>query len=484
MNINKECDKIKKNGGGDFLMFLNGVVSIKNIRKKNLPYITVWILYYAWVIVFTTWWTSSPLTDNVYSESVRTLLHTLNLIASAGVVMVIKREKFKLYTRIGAIGAVVFAILFLFRIANAQLQLAVIVFLAISIAFVNIGMLIPFVFTLNNTEKFYSVLGANFLLTILVLLQELNILNVANGIWFSFIMLLVSLSGILFFRDESAYECCPATPSKPLKNKQVFYITIALNCIYAVLCKGVGRAYLSLLSDSTGLALSPMYYIGGLFACVIYLLVYHFFKSSNHATWNITFGTFVIAMFLYLFSEKNPSTAYIFAFLIGTGSTMCMINMYYIFGVIGKKYWSMKYVRFSILFIGICGGIAGILFGKLVKNAGAETALAVAAVSFVIIVLLLIVSPQLSERYFRQEWAEDSCKDEIDNEQLYRFSKYKLSNREIQLCKLLLDGYTLRQSSAIMGVAYSTVNTYCNSIYRKININSRIELINKFKGSD
>ena len=33
----------------------------KNIKKKNIPYMVTWIIYYAWVIVFTTWWITLPL---------------------------------------------------------------------------------------------------------------------------------------------------------------------------------------------------------------------------------------------------------------------------------------------------------------------------------------------------------------------------------------------------------------------------------------
>ena len=46
---------------------------------------------------------------------------------------------------------------------------------------------------------------------------------------------------------------------------------------------------------------------------------------------------------------------------------------------------------------------------------------------------------------------------------------------------LLLQGYTLRQISAILPIDYSTVNTYFTAAYRKLEINSRTELLLKFK---
>ena len=90
-------------------------------------------------------------------------------------------------------------------------------------------------------------------------------------------------------------------------------------------------------------------------------------------------------------------------------------------------------------------------------------------------------APAMSQSYYHDDWAKDSEKTEIDNDNLYMFKKYGLSKREIEVCKLLLQGYTLRQISGILSIAYSTVNTYCTSSYRKLNINSRTELLLMFK---
>ena len=54
---------------------------------------------------------------------------------------------------------------------------------------------------------------------------------------------------------------------------------------------------------------------------------------------------------------------------------------------------------------------------------------------------------------------------------------YNLTPREAQVCKLLLQGYTLRQIAGILILSPATVNTYCTALYRKLNINSRIQLL-------
>ena len=62
-----------------------------------------------------------------------------------------------------------------------------------------------------------------------------------------------------------------------------------------------------------------------------------------------------------------------------------------------------------------------------------------------------------------------------------RLRELNLSPKETEVCELLLRGYTLRQTAAMLEIAYSTANTYCTSLYRKLGINSRTELTLLFK---
>ena len=52
-----------------------------------------------------------------------------------------------------------------------------------------------------------------------------------------------------------------------------------------------------------------------------------------------------------------------------------------------------------------------------------------------------------------------------------------LTPREHDLFLLLLEGFTLKESATQLSVKYSTANTHMTSIYKKLNVNSRAELI-------
>lgn len=52
-----------------------------------------------------------------------------------------------------------------------------------------------------------------------------------------------------------------------------------------------------------------------------------------------------------------------------------------------------------------------------------------------------------------------------------------LTPREKELCLLLVEGYTLRESAQQLNVQYSTANTHANGVYRKLGVSTRSELI-------
>jgi LuxR family transcriptional regulator of spore coat protein len=56
----------------------------------------------------------------------------------------------------------------------------------------------------------------------------------------------------------------------------------------------------------------------------------------------------------------------------------------------------------------------------------------------------------------------------------------RLSPREREIFMLLLKNFTLRQISLELNISYNTVNTHYNSIYRKLGVSSRGELLTRY----
>ena len=457
------------------------VISLGGLRRRNIPYIVVWIAYYAWVITFTTWWTSSPTSDLVFNAELRSLLHIVNLLSSALFIFFIRKEWFVRTARIGAAVIISGMFLFMFFYQNTILAAAVIVLIGLSLGLVNTSILMPFVFVLNNTEKFYAVVGSYLLINSLSILQESiarTFLQSRTGILLSCLFLLFSLLPLLFFKQESIKSVpVPPAVSNPKIKPQV-YLTLFFNCVFAILCKGAGKG---LLNNTAAVAAAPVMYwycFGGLAGCFLYMLLYGLTSKSIHLSWNLTFGCLAMGLFCNAFSEQSQAFALVFAFLLGIGSTIGMMNMYYILGVIGNKYNSMLYLRLSLLFIGICGGVSGVVIGNLIDYLNNfYLSLTASVFSAAVMLVFLILSPVLAQLYYQDGWARDSEKAEAGNKLSDHIQKFNLSRREAEVCELLLQGYTLRQTASILSIAYPTANTYCTALYRKLSINSRTELL-------
>lgn len=56
-----------------------------------------------------------------------------------------------------------------------------------------------------------------------------------------------------------------------------------------------------------------------------------------------------------------------------------------------------------------------------------------------------------------------------------------LTPREKETFYILLEGYSLKETAKLLNVGYSTANTYQTAIYKKLNVNSRAELLINFR---
>ncbi len=458
----------------------DSVVDYHFLRKRNLPYVVIWVVYYAWVIAFATWWTASPQNGAVLTETFRSLMHAVNLISSAILVFIIKKEWFVRVSRACAV-LVVGGFLAFFLARDDRLRLVLAILTSVAIGGVNIGILMPFVFSLNNTEKLYAVVGSNALIAFISLLLERNA-DKTLELFLSLVMLATSASATWFFKKKDVADEDGDIKSAPPVMSRRIYLTIFFNCAFAVLCKGAGKGILNVAEISAGVPLMTWYHVGGLAGCAVFFFFYFISRKAYLWLGNITFASVAMGLFCNAFMEYAQGFGIAFAILLGIGNTVGMINMYYIIGVVGKKYESMKYIRLSILLVGICGGVSGVLLGGLISDVGTfGVSLAASVVSAAVMISLLIASPFIAQGHFENDWAKDSQHPEVDNEQLHLFRRHHLSKREIEVCRLLLQGYTMRQISGILSLAYPTVNTYCTSIYRKAGINSRAELMQVFK---
>ena len=468
------CEKAKMEKTAD------NVLDLRFFRKRNLPYFIIWVAYYAWVIAFATWWTTTSHGEVALTDQTRSLMHAANLISSAVFVFIVRKEWVVWLSRASA-ALVIAGIFAFFLFENDSFSIPLAILSSVAIGSLNICILIPYVFALNNTEKLYAVVGTNALTQILSLLLWRST-YVKLELALSLSLLILSFGATWFFRRRDILpDAAQSKPAAPVLPRRI-YLTVLFNCLIAILCKGVGKGILNVAEAGAGVPLMPWYFLGGLVGCVLFAGLYLVTKRAYLFQANLTFAFVAMGLFCNAFAGYSSGFAVAFALLVGAGGTMGMINMYYVIGVIGKKYDSIRYVRLSILLVGVCGGVSGVVVGNLISTANnAGVSIAASLISAAVLILLIITSPIVAQSTYERDWAQDAQHSEVDNEQLYLFREYGLSRRETEVCKMLLQGFTLRQISGALSIAYPTVNTYCTGIYRKVGINSRVELMQVFK---
>lgn len=78
----------------------------------------------------------------------------------------------------------------------------------------------------------------------------------------------------------------------------------------------------------------------------------------------------------------------------------------------------------------------------------------------------------------KKQFAKPSGRDSPDSEDRKSLG---LTPREMDVFRLLLEGYTLQETANQLSVKYSTVNTHMTAIYKKLGVSSRAELIIRYR---
>lgn len=466
----------------------DNVVSISGLRKSSVPYIFIWIVYYAWVIGFTTWWTGTPGVGSAFSSNHRVIIHIANLISSATCMVVFKKDWFPSTAKVGA--ASICVALGLYLIApSPQMKVFAAIILGSSLGCMNISILIPFTFVLNNTEKLLAVAASHMLSNVIPLASGVLPASINTDAYLAWFILVLSLSMVPFFRRRHLPNVKEGQAVITKNVRPALAWTVIIGTLGAIFFLGVGKAILNTYVGSKNSSVLDWYYFGGIAGGILTVLIFAIFSKSVYAALSIPFGALAIGLSCNAVVGQTAGMETLFGILLGIGTTIGMSITYYIIGVVGKKYNSMFFLRMSILIIGLCGGIPGVLIGNGIDSANtSRVIIAVSAALSVSTILVLVVSPTIARILFDENWARDVTKVEIQAaaravEATNVLSKLNLTPREKEICIFLLTGEPAKNISSALKISQSTVAFHCQNLYRKLNIQSRAELFTLFTPS-
>ena len=409
-----------------------------------------------------------PIPVSLFGLSGSTALYVAHILASLAV-MLLWNDRFKPLIRISVGVMLTGFIPFLFlpdgypRLAFGMLAYAG---LGGAVTSARCG----YAFAANNAERLVGILLMLVGVTAIKLASSLGV----SGFPVSRVLPLLLLGGLtwclLRFREEdfTVKEKADRGDARGLYWAFVFftaYFTI--------------DGYLWGLTDSS---LQPEYTVlclAILAAAVILFSALVWLRLNTWFLWNLFFFC-ALAMALFAVFAPQLGTElphYLFSGLAILGWPLCI----YMLGCAQRRFASYALLkRCTLIFVLLTPFTTisdDVLYGLVPEH------YPLIALIYVLIIVfgLLILSPFSYRHLFAAEWESDLHRSDMrllqdKVEEVDRFGGYDLTPRQREVAALLLAAKTRRQIAGELGLSESTVKMHTSDLYRKLGINSRVEL--------
>lgn len=454
-------------------------LSIKSISRENLPFFWGWIAVSVWLYAFFLPMGDFALKASLFEAVVgdTSFYFYVMLISGSFIPIIFDGKRFVSTSFYSVILSLICFISVLF-LKPGILPKVIMIIAALCIGHIFISHVYTFFMVLNNSEKFYSMILATLLPKVLMynkpLLNSSQLLLPPSAIIIFTIMITLAFSTYFIKSDVEkipSFQKAKA-PFRAYSLMPLIFIVFGLNDVIA-------PATLQQIAGYTKNQIESFYFIGILVGLAVILLLQARFSMNICIMLNLSFGFLAVGFITDIIQMQYSNVGFVSAICFGIAYSIGIINIYYLAGLMIKKFKSYYFYRTGFLLSSLCYLSASILvkiFGQIeiqVSN------ILMAFFSICIVILFFLLSPFFIKMLYSGEWIDDTYREDISqcSRLEAKLKDYKLTPAEIEVCCLLLEGYTLRQISGIQSKAYATINTYCTSIYRKLNINSRTELL-------
>lgn len=231
---------------------------------------------------------------------------------------------------------------------------------------------------------------------------------------------------------------------------------------------------------------STTYYIGFILSFIVSIFVFLYAKKSIIFMLMIylvgLFGAYQLTIFNLLYDEKivfwRQAADVAFGFSNSTGYLVALM-------MTGKilEDKASKGVLFYTIICYTCFIVASYFISRAFMHINLKSLSIEMLILTTIFMVLFVIFNLLG--YFEKKIVKDTPVGNIESNQ----NKYKninpneiLTPKEKVVFDLLLEGMTLRQIAGELAMKYDSVNFHYKNIYRKLKVNSKIELIIRYGG--
>ena len=456
--------------------------SVNSITKKNIPFIIGWVIIFVWLYAYFLPFGSFKFESNLYNLKLNNpLIFTLVwLIAFPAIAVLFDGRKYIHYTFYSVIVAMVSFVVLRFTPFGIISEI-ILCIASICMGHIFASSCYAFFMILNNAEKFYSVILAIVVpKAFLALKPILNNPNYSIDIASILILILMIILLICTFINRNHTDILPEKSDTP-PPKKVYSLLLLVFAVFT-LNDVIAPTLINITLLKINILFEPTYFMGVVLGAALILLCQKIFYVSLYNMLNLSFVFAALGFVSSALSVLNGFYGTLSFLFFGLSYVLGFVNIYYLAGLMIKKFQSIYFYRIFMTLLSVFyffAIFAANLF-MIFKNEYYYEALAFSTfTSIVILIIVLFLTPYFIKNLNLKEWIDDSYRIDITHETRLnaKLKDFGLAPREIETCQKLLAGYTLRQIAALMGISFSTVNTYCNSIYKKLNINSRIELL-------
>ncbi len=456
-----------------FLLLLKSKdnINVKNLRLKYLKYMLIFPL----APVF------ANMQGALFSDSISLFgLDAMTFMGSAycvgaGVLFAFTSTKnMALVSKISGITTAAAFIVWLF-IPESTLSLLIAISFMFGLGGCAACAAFAYTFVLNNTERF---MGAAAISLFFALNQLDSGLSFISG-FFDKLYLTTLILGtclcLFFYKGEDflAVEERPKARLNPaLKLTLYFFIAHYFVEIFYTYLPGASSPKAMVANGAVGI--------------VVVCLAVALQLITRRSIWNMCNLFFIAIISTYvLYFMPEASTLRSLARYIHGFEQMGYIAAYYLLGCVFKKHGGFRIFKLCLVTILPLSMVSYVIPGAISAYRPDLLPLAATSTSGVVFIIFILMSPAYSKYLFYAEWSDDFRSIDMTEavekvEQQDILENLKLTPREKEVAVLLLHGSDAKQIADGLGISIHTANFHIKNLYKKLNINNRMEFFARF----
>lgn len=372
-------------------------LSINLMTREHLPYLIAWICIIIWLNCY-----SMPIgyireygLSKMVPTSISSYFYIFTNIIFACILDIRKLLPYTKYSVFTALIGILTEIIF----NNTPIAYVGIILGAFGVGCVIASAAYGFFMILNNKEKFYSV-SLGILISKIILLFKVNFAVSSEGSKLFEVMQVVGFIPILicalFYKKDQSNKSIKPEVKERLKNYTALILALVVLTFNEFLAPTLWRFFIQIPTITIN-----YYHAAGVFLGIIFVILLHQILHCNICyVLNISLAILILGFVTNILAYQWVKFSLLTALLYGVSYATGFISIYYMLGIIVKKYCRMTFYRIIILSIMLIYIFGFSLIFEL-KNINSQSVnLITMLLSIIVILIIFILNPLFTKTFF------------------------------------------------------------------------------------